>query len=247
MYDIRSSNSNGGGHVQTANKGGTGQTAFTKGDLLVATSASVLSKLGVGSDGAALVVDSAQAAGIKWGTAGNAWSLKSYSTGSVISSIVVSSLSMSTDTTYHIIAQATSSVAGAGLSLRFNGSAAANYNESGHRAYVVNGASSTGENRTNTGQNELRLESGISTTYTSTAEIDLVKGAVDGTTQRYLSRHLYWGHGDTAGVQSYVKMVGVGLNTSIDAGSTDLTSLTVLTTSGDNATIRVWVFKPSTS
>lgn len=64
--DLRSPNSNGGGHVQTANKGGTGQTTYTKGDLLVATSSSVLSKLAVGTDGQALIADSTQAAGVKY-------------------------------------------------------------------------------------------------------------------------------------------------------------------------------------
>lgn len=68
--DLRSASSNGGGHIQTANKGGTGQTTFTKGDILVATSTSVLSKLAVGSDGQALVADSSVASGIKWGSGG---------------------------------------------------------------------------------------------------------------------------------------------------------------------------------
>lgn len=65
--DLRNASSDGGGHVQTANKGGTGQTSYTKGDLLVATSTSVLSKLAVGtSDGNVLQVDSSVASGIKW-------------------------------------------------------------------------------------------------------------------------------------------------------------------------------------
>lgn len=68
VYDIRSVNSNGGGHVQTANKGGTGQTSFNKGDLLVATGSSVITKLSVGADNTVLQADSNQSAGIKWGT-----------------------------------------------------------------------------------------------------------------------------------------------------------------------------------
>lgn len=64
---MRSANSDGGGHVQTASKGGTGQTTFTKGDLLVASSSSVLTKLAVGADGLALLADATQATGIKWG------------------------------------------------------------------------------------------------------------------------------------------------------------------------------------
>lgn len=70
IYDIRSPQSNGGGHVQTAVKGGTGQTSFTKGDILVAQSASVLSKLAIGTDGQSLVADSTTNTGIKWGIPG---------------------------------------------------------------------------------------------------------------------------------------------------------------------------------
>ena len=66
-YDIRAAASNGGGHVQTANKGGTGQTSFSKGDILVASSSSVLSKLAVGNDTLALLADSTQTAGVAWG------------------------------------------------------------------------------------------------------------------------------------------------------------------------------------
>ena len=65
-YFAKSPASNGGGHVQTANKGGTGQTSFNKGDILVAQSSSVLSKLGVGANGQILVADSSQQVGIKW-------------------------------------------------------------------------------------------------------------------------------------------------------------------------------------
>lgn len=67
--DLRSPSSDGGGHVQTANKGGTGQTSFNKGDLLVGQSSSVLVKLGVGVDNQVIVADSSVASGIKWGAA----------------------------------------------------------------------------------------------------------------------------------------------------------------------------------
>lgn len=66
--DLRNPNSSGGGHVQTANRGGTGQTSFTKGDMFVATSSSVIAKLAVGANDQVLVADSAQAAGVKWST-----------------------------------------------------------------------------------------------------------------------------------------------------------------------------------
>jgi hypothetical protein len=69
-YFVKSPASDGGGHVQTANKGGTGQTSYNKGDILVASSSSILTKLSIGSDGQALVVDNSASPGIKWGAAG---------------------------------------------------------------------------------------------------------------------------------------------------------------------------------
>lgn len=68
INDIRSASSNGGGHVQTADKGGTGQTTYNKGDLLVAQSSSVLTKLAVGTDGQALIANSSTASGVQWGS-----------------------------------------------------------------------------------------------------------------------------------------------------------------------------------
>lgn len=67
IYDIRSPDSNGGGHIQTANKGGTGQTNYTKGDVLVGQSSSVLVKLAVGNDNQVLIANSSVAAGVNWG------------------------------------------------------------------------------------------------------------------------------------------------------------------------------------
>lgn len=66
-YIIKNSASDGGGHVQSANKGGTGQTSYTKGDLLVATSTSVLAKMAVTSvNGAVLTADSTSPTGMSW-------------------------------------------------------------------------------------------------------------------------------------------------------------------------------------
>ena len=45
-------------------------TATTKGDLLVATAASTITRLGVGTNGQRLVADSAQTSGVKWATNG---------------------------------------------------------------------------------------------------------------------------------------------------------------------------------
>ncbi len=66
IYDVRSSQSNGGGHIQPANLGGTGQTSFTKGDLLVGQSTSVLTRLVAGTDAQILSADSSSPAGVLW-------------------------------------------------------------------------------------------------------------------------------------------------------------------------------------
>lgn len=50
----------------TAAMGGTGQSSFTKGDILVAASAAALSKLNVGTDGSVLMADSSTTTGVKW-------------------------------------------------------------------------------------------------------------------------------------------------------------------------------------
>lgn len=52
----------------TVAKGGTNQTSYTKGDILAASSSSVLTKLGVGANDTVLMADSAQSTGMKWGT-----------------------------------------------------------------------------------------------------------------------------------------------------------------------------------
>lgn len=68
IYDVRSAGSNGGGHVQATNVGGTGQTSYNKGDLLIASSSSVLTRLAVASDGMILQTNSSVATGINWVT-----------------------------------------------------------------------------------------------------------------------------------------------------------------------------------
>lgn len=81
IYDVRSPGSNGGGHVQSANKGGTGQTSYSKGDLLIASSGSVLSKLSIGTDGQIIQANSSTFTGINWV---NTSSPKLYTSSSVI-------------------------------------------------------------------------------------------------------------------------------------------------------------------
>lgn len=84
IYDIRSPSSNGGGHVQTASKGGTGQITFTKGDVLIAQSSSVLTKLAVGNDGAVLTANSSVATGIQWGAVPGVPTVRAYTSASVL-------------------------------------------------------------------------------------------------------------------------------------------------------------------
>lgn len=66
--DLRSPASNGGGHVQSANTGGTGQTTFSPGDMLVAQSASSIGRLQVGSVfGQVLTATPGINSGVSWG------------------------------------------------------------------------------------------------------------------------------------------------------------------------------------
>lgn len=83
-YDIRSPLSDGGGHVQTTVKGGTGQVTYTKGDTLIASSPSVLTKLAIGADGLALVADTTTATGVKWGSGNTKPTVRVYGTSSSV-------------------------------------------------------------------------------------------------------------------------------------------------------------------
>lgn len=72
-------NSDGGGHIQTAAKGGTGQTSYAKGTILVGQNASTLTKLAVGgTDGYALIVNSGAATGVSWGIPNNVPTMRVY-------------------------------------------------------------------------------------------------------------------------------------------------------------------------
>lgn len=66
IYDVRSPSSPGGGHIQGAVYGGTGQTTFNQGDIFVAQNSSTISKLAIGSQGQVLGVNSGSPVGISW-------------------------------------------------------------------------------------------------------------------------------------------------------------------------------------
>src|SRR5882724_6796057 len=55
----------------TTQQGGTGQSSYVKGDLLVATNAATLSRVAVGTDGQVLTADPTQPSGVKWASPGS--------------------------------------------------------------------------------------------------------------------------------------------------------------------------------
>lgn len=77
-------------------------TLTTKGDLYVATAASTITRLPVGTDGQALVADSAQAAGVKWGQAGGLVFISAASF-SAAQTVNVNSVFSATYTNYRIV------------------------------------------------------------------------------------------------------------------------------------------------
>jgi hypothetical protein len=87
-------------------RGGTGLASYTKGDLLAASAATTLTKLGVGTNGHVLTADSAEATGLKWAavTAGTVTDVTS-STGAL-------TIATSTTTPALTIRAATTSVDG---------------------------------------------------------------------------------------------------------------------------------------
>lgn len=98
------------------NSGGTGKASYTKGDILVATGASSLVKLGVGANGTNLSADSSTASGVKWvsppaagsGTVTNSGTLTSNAVIIGGGTTVVSAITADTVTTHSLFATATS-------------------------------------------------------------------------------------------------------------------------------------------
>ena len=112
--------------------GGTGQTSFTKGDLLVATGASTLTKLGVGTNGDVLTADSGEASGVKWDTpsaggSGGDLHLIERQTPTGTGTVTFSALGSYEHLELRYIARGTQSAAQTDFRLRFNGDSGSNY------------------------------------------------------------------------------------------------------------------------
>lgn len=87
-------------------RGGTSYASYTKGDIIVASGTTVLSKLSVGANGRVLTADSTAALGVKWETATN---------GTVTTVSGVSPLSVVNPTTTPVISVAAATTSAAGV------------------------------------------------------------------------------------------------------------------------------------
>jgi hypothetical protein len=108
-----------------------------KGDLIAATAADTVSRLGVGANGTVLTADSAEATGLKWATpagGGGLTFIKSATMGSAISAITVSDAFSATYDNYLItITGGTGTVDGSNTNLTL-GSTTTGYYEAGYYA-----------------------------------------------------------------------------------------------------------------
>jgi hypothetical protein len=88
-----------------------------KGDLITATAADTPARIGVGTNGQVLIADSAEATGLKWGSAAGGLTLvKQQTIGSSVSSVTVTDAFNSTYDNYRILVSG-GSAAGAGGSM----------------------------------------------------------------------------------------------------------------------------------
>lgn len=112
-------------------------TVTTKGDLLVATGSATLARLGVGADGQALLADSAQASGVKWGAPSGGFTLIATATPSAATSVSFTNI----PTTYSILrvvwTGVRSSIGDCYWSVRLNG------NSSSYNFFGVKNANGT--------------------------------------------------------------------------------------------------------
>jgi hypothetical protein len=87
-------------------RGGTSFSSYTKGDIIAASASGTLAKVAVGTDGQALIADSTQAAGVKWGVV---------TAGTVTSVSGTTPLSVSNPTSTPVISIASATTSGTGV------------------------------------------------------------------------------------------------------------------------------------
>ena len=98
----------------------------TKGDLIAATGASTPARLGVGTNGQALIADSTAATGMKWDTPASGSMTLLSTTTLTGASVTISSISQSYKNLYFVIRNFIPSLDGYALKMRFNADATAN-------------------------------------------------------------------------------------------------------------------------
>lgn len=111
----------GGTHPVVEDDGGTGQTAYTKGDILIATGATTLVKLAVGSNDDLLTADSGEASGVKWAAAAGGGALSEVSWYPTVGCEASVGETMSGWWTPNTAVRALTFCANTGLGLRING------------------------------------------------------------------------------------------------------------------------------
>lgn len=87
-------------------RGGTSFSSYTKGDIIAASASGTLAKVAVGTDGQALIADSTQSAGVKWGVV---------TAGTVTSVSGTTPLSVTNPTTTPVISIASATTSGTGV------------------------------------------------------------------------------------------------------------------------------------
>lgn len=111
-----------------------------KGDLIVGTGADTFSRLAVGTNNQALLADSTQATGLKWGAVPTTKSFSLLGTGTLTGATTITVSGISGIDDLYILVEAASSVnANSTLQFRMNGDSGANYSQKG----IMNSANSS--------------------------------------------------------------------------------------------------------
>lgn len=107
-------------------------TATTKGDLLAATAASTITRLGIGANNTVLTADSTQTTGLKWASVATTKSFSLISSSALTSGSTVTISGISGyDQLFIIVDGATSTTANTDMLIRVNSDTGTNYNQWG--------------------------------------------------------------------------------------------------------------------